>query len=670
MNRKAAMKLFGLLGLLMLLSCGYADRHRNNSSCEQVLVDSLAVRVQDSLFANVHYSRSQVLDALTQVQDSQVYYRLLALYGKTFFVSSDFDSILYYNRRVKEFSRNASQSPESLQSPQWNDVLSDVYNVEGNVWMQLNRPDSAITDYKKAYEYRLKGKKLHLHRSDLAHTVSYYRHALFLCDSLNLSEHAKFPVYYGLGQTYMELRDFDLSNHYYELAGQYFNEMNVGERWTYLNNRGNHYYYRKDYQEALKYMRRANVLVSSYPQMVFEQNFIKVNLGELYLLTDKLDSAQACLDESYRFFSGIQHNSAVHYIETQMIELALKKGNIVQAETMIARTAPVGHLDANMLTIRNQYLQHYFEQIGDYRHAYEYLKRDRHLDDSIRSERVQMRVAELDMRYRQDTIVLRKEMQIQRQAGEMRVLKLSVFIGVLICVLLVAGVVVLVWYMRKKREFLRQRFFQQINRVRMENLRSRISPHFTFNVLGREINQFNGSEEVKHNLMELVKYLRRSLELTEKLSVSLQDELDFVRTYIELERGRVGEDFVATLTVEDGLDATRIMIPSMIVQIPVENAIKHGLAGKDGKKELSVYVSRETNGIRMTITDNGRGYLPQVASATRGTGIGLKVLYQTIQLLNTKNKNDTIHFDITNRSDGQTGTQVSVYIPFRFSYDL
>ena len=38
MNQKTAMKLFGLLGLLMLLSCGYADRHRNNSSCEQVLV--------------------------------------------------------------------------------------------------------------------------------------------------------------------------------------------------------------------------------------------------------------------------------------------------------------------------------------------------------------------------------------------------------------------------------------------------------------------------------------------------------------------------------------------------------------------------------------------------------------------------------------------------------
>ena len=99
--------------------------------------------------------------------------------------------------------------------------------------------------------------------------------------------------------------------------------------------------------------------------MVFEQNFIKVNQGELYLLTNNLDSAQICLDESYRFFSEIQHNSAVYYIETQMIELALQKGNMALAHKMIERTAPVGHLDANMLTIRNQYLQHYFERAGD-----------------------------------------------------------------------------------------------------------------------------------------------------------------------------------------------------------------------------------------------------------------------------------------------------------------
>ena len=671
------MKLFGLIGLLILWNCSCVDRHRSHALCEQSLIDSLEVRAQDSLFSNLPYSRSLLRNAMRQAQDSMSYYRLMGLYGKTFFISSDFDSILYYNRPVKEYDKRAAACPR------WNDVLSDVYNIEGNVWMQLNQPDSAVAYYEKSYAYRLKGEKghllsdicmnladAHLHRGELAHTASYYRRALFICDSLHLSEHSKFPVYCGLGQTYMDLRDFDLSNHYYELAGQFFDEMTVSEKWVYLNNRGNHYYYKKDYQEALVYMRQAAELIADYPQMVFESNLSKVNLGDLYLLTNRLDSAENNLNEGYRYFSEIKNNSAMHYIETLMIELSLKKGNIARAREMIARTASTGHVDANMLTIRNQYLQHYYEKAGDYRNAYEYLKRDYQLNDSIRSERIRTRVAELDMRYRQDTIVLRKEMQIQRQAGEVRVLKLSMYIGVLVCLLLAAGTVVIIWYMRKKREFLRERFFQQINRVRMENLRGRISPHFTFNVLGREINQFNGSEEVKNNLMELVKYLRRSLELTEKLSVSLQDELDFVQSYIGLESGRVGKDFTASVVVEEGLDAKSIMIPSMIVQIPVENAIKHGLAGKDDEKELTIRISREGKGVRIVICDNGRGYLPQVASSTRGTGTGLKVLYQTIQLLNTKNKNEKIRFNIDNRNDGQTGTQVSVFIPFHFSYDL
>lgn len=671
------MKLFGLIGLLILWNCSCVDRHRSHALCEQSLIDSLEVRAQDSLFSNLPYSRSLLRNAMRQAQDSMSYYRLMGLYGKTFFISSDFDSILYYNRPVKEYDKRAAACPR------WNDVLSDVYNIEGNVWMQLNQPDSAVAYYEKSYAYRLKGDKAHLlsdicmnladahlHRGELAHTASYYRRALFICDSLHLSEHSKFPVYCGLGQTYMDLRDFDLSNHYYELAGQFFDEMTVSEKWVYLNNRGNHYYYKKDYQEALVYMRQAAELIADYPQMVFESNLSKVNLGDLYLLTNRLDSAENNLNEGYRYFSEIKNNSAMHYIETLMIELSLKKGNIARAREMIARTASTGHVDANMLTIRNQYLQHYYEKAGDYRNAYEYLKRENQLNDSIRSERIRTRVAELDMRYRQDTIVLRKEMQIQRQAGEVRVLKLSMYIWVLVCLLLAAGTVVIIWYMRKKREFLRERFFQQINRVRMENLRGRISPHFTFNVLGREINQFNGSEEVKNNLMELVKYLRRSLELTEKLSVSLQDELDFVQSYIRLESGRVGEDFTVSVVVEEGLDAKSIMIPSMIVQIPVENAIKHGLAGKDDEKELTIRISREGKGVRIVICDNGRGYLPQVASSTRGTGTGLKVLYQTIQLLNTKNKNEKIRFNIDNRNDGQTGTQVSVFIPFHFSYDL
>ena len=116
------------------------------------------------------------------------------------------------------------------------------------------------------------------------------------------------------------------------------------------------------------------------------------------------------------YFTEMNNRSALYYIETQLIELALKQGDISRAGRLIANATPGVHIDANMINIRNQYLEHYYERTGDYRRAYEYLKRDVALNDSIRNERVRTRVAELDMRYRQDTIVMRRELVIAHPA--------------------------------------------------------------------------------------------------------------------------------------------------------------------------------------------------------------------------------------------------------------
>ena len=113
----------------------------------------------------------------------------------------------------------------------------------------------------------------------------------------------------------------------------------------------------------------------------------------------------------------MKNASAMYYIETQMIELALRQGDVALAAKLITLTKPDAHVEANMINIRNHYLQHYFERTGNYKLAYEYLKNDQKLNDSIRNEQVRTRVAELDMRYRQDTIVMRREILIEKQTG-------------------------------------------------------------------------------------------------------------------------------------------------------------------------------------------------------------------------------------------------------------
>lgn len=663
----------------LLFICG-CEKHVDISETgeKEDLVALLEKEAIDSLFANNAYSRSLLRKNMLQTADSLVFYRLMNVYSKACFATAQFDSVLYYNRMILRFCQ------ESPDTPQINDLFSAVYNMTGNVWGQRALPDSAIMYYQKAYGHRLRGAVLsylpdicinladgNIHKGNYANAAYYYRRALFLCDSLNLPDRNKYPVYYGLGQTYMELRDFDLSDYFYGMAERYFPQMNLTEKFTYLNNRGNHFYYKKDYREASHYMERALAIVAPYPQMVFEQNLCKANLGELYMLTDRLDSAQIYLNDSYRFFADMNNNSAVYYIETQMIELALRRGDVALASRMIARTVPDGHLDANMINIRNQYLQHYYERTGDYKRAYEYLKRDQKLNDSIRNEQVRTRVAELDMRYRQDTIVMRREFLIEKQAGEMNALRLTSYIWAIGCVASIIVLIFLYWLMKKKRAFLQERLLNQISRLRMENIRNHVSPHFTFNVLNREISRFKGPDEERIGLLNLVKLLRKSLELTEKLSIPLREELDFVQTYVSLERGRLGENFTLELSVDKALEVEKVIIPSMIIQIPVENAIKHGLTGIEGEKHLDISVACEGNGVRIMIIDNGRGYLPQIMSPTRGTSTGLKVLYQTIQLLNVKNRGEKIHFEITNLADGvRTGTCVSVYVPCNYSYNL
>lgn len=65
----------------------------------------------------------------------------------------------------------------------------------------------------------------------------YFRQALFVSDSLGIMDRMSFPIYFGLGETYMELRDFDLSDHFYRLAEKELDSRNLSEKFTFCNSR-------------------------------------------------------------------------------------------------------------------------------------------------------------------------------------------------------------------------------------------------------------------------------------------------------------------------------------------------------------------------------------------------------------------------------------------------
>ena len=485
-----------------------------------------------------------------------------------------------------------------------------------------------------------------------------------------MPDEQRFPAYYGLAQVNMELRDFALCDYYYDLASRYYDKMHPFEKHIYLNNRGNSYYYRQDYETALGYFRRSLEVVNQYPDMTFERNLTMINLGEIFLMLDCTDSASYYLQECRGFFDSIHHATALYCIDTQLMELALKQGNVALARERLKHAVKYDNVEPNMIHVRNRYLQRYFEKVGDYERAYHYLKENHHIDDSIRNERVKMRAAEIKLKYTQDSTLMKKEISIREK--ENQVLQLYQWLYMIVGggFMLAAVVSVIVLYRKRLRDREQWRMQNAITSLRLENVRNRISPHFIFNVLNREMNLHKGEEE-SQNLIGLTKLIRRNLELTDCLAVSLADELEFVDTYVGLEKESLGNDFDYQLDLDCKIDLKAVKVPSMLLQIPVENAIKHGLRLKEGKRLLRIQVGLLLdNQVEIVVSDNGGGY--RKVSVNHGTGTGMKVITQTIQLLNTYNSRP-IQMKINNVLVGEEkemGCEVRFVIPLNYSYQL
>ena len=205
-----------------------------------------------------------------------------------------------------------------------------------------------------------------------------------------------------------------------------------------------------------------------------------------------------------------------------------------------------------------------------------------------------------------------------------------------------------------------------MTRLRMLNIRNRISPHFMFNVLNREIS--TGDDTHRSNLEGLVLMLRRSLELTDSTHVTLSQELEFVQAYIRLEKMSLGPDFRVEWQIDPQVASDAVMVPPMIIQIPVENAVKHALRPLTTEKILSVSVAKEGKGTAIVVKDNGRGYKPGEVNTFTGTGTGLKVLYQTIDLLNAVNR-EKMTFTIKSATEGLNGTLACIYVPDNYKFE-
>lgn len=672
MDKRIRFYIYWILGFVLLGACAPGDKE--DVYTEMRAFEDFSHINGDSVAIVPRKVRLKAFQKMEEAKDSLVKYNYLAMTLKTYLITSQLDSAQIVIQQIHDFIERQHSSSQMA------DLESECFNMKGNIFARVGNMDSAEICFRKAYELRMRGTRIEVVPDILMNLAdannrlgkldigaAWYRRALLMCDSLHIASTKKPPIYYGLAQVYVTMRDFEQCDYYYNLAGESYDSMLPYEKYIYLNNRGTSYYYREDYQTAIKYFQKVIDLVEGYADMSFELNLGRLNLGDCYLQLNMVDLAVKYINECQLFFEEMGVSTALYYIDTQKIELALLQKDFQEARRLLSESVVPPGIDPDMVHIRNKYLQQFYEETGNYKRAYHYLQRNNQLDDSIRNERVRMRTADLTLRYQQDSTLIAHRVLLQEQKNKVLVLRQTQFVVFAVAVVSILTAVFLYLYSKKKRALLLARNHRTVSTLRLENIRNRLSPHFIFNMLNREMAERNVEE--KQELSSLVKLMRRNLELAEQLCVTLAEELDFVKTYINLERRSLGPDFHSELKIEKDVQPEQIRIPSMMIQIPVENAVKHALREKEGERNFWVSVCRRGNGICIKITDNGGGYRPD--SRNRGTGTGMKVIMQTIRILNNKNKEaiDVLVHNVSLQS-GEMGCEVTFWLPDNYDYRI
>ena len=207
-------------------------------------------------------------------------------------------------------------------------------------------------------------------------------------------------------------------------------------------------------------------------------------------------------------------------------------------------------------------------------------------------------------------------------------------------------------------------------------LQSMMNPHFIFNSLGSIQNYLltnKGSEAVIY-LSQFARLIRQNLHAINKPMIALEDEIDRLRNYIDLEQKRLENKFDYSIEIDTQLEEEGLFIPSMIIQPIAENSIWHGIAMLEEKGIIKIGFRVHTaKSIRVIIEDNGIGLkksLEYTAKSSQHEHLGMQIIKKRLDLLSKKYKTKTsILYSESSSNHTEPGVMVEIILPFVYRID-
>lgn len=401
------------------------------------------------------------------------------------------------------------------------------------------------------------------------------------------------------------------------------------------------------------------------------------NLGDAYIKKGNYDKAsnniQIALELSKKYFDD--YNEVIAYSSLGKMFLTSNNTKALRYYNLaIAGALKYGINDVIIESYEELYK--HFKKKHKYNKALEYYEKYMTLSDSIHGAESLLKIEDIETKYEvdkkdQEIELLQKEQEIKdilhqskQEKSKSQLTMLMLALGLIS----LTAITIIIWY-RNKQQVKINKLEKRSLKVETQMLRSQMNPHFIFNSLN-SIQSFISERDTidaERYLSKFAKLMRLILDNSRQSYILLEDEINTLNLYLELEQLRFDKRFDFEININN-IDDEFTLVPPMLAQPYVENAILHGLASKTGGL-ITIDYKQIGNKIICSIDDNGIGRKESEKlkknQIHKKSSLGIKVTQERIDLLSEERKLD-LKIEITDKYDNEEalGTKVIIEMPF------
>ncbi len=500
-------------------------------------------------------------------------------------------------------------------------------------------------------------------------TAQYLQAKRYLTKALHYAERVNDST--TISNTSINLSFIHFDNNEYGVAAEYLKKANSFaksdfQRGRATNNLGEIFIKNNQLDSAINTFRRA-LFYSNRTNDQLMISMILSNIGYVKMMQNDTDSA------SFYFNLVLKRNrtNVEDYVlantYSHFAKLEMNKKNFEKAKDYIHKSTQIAQQNqmSKVIADNNIWLSKYYSSLNNYKKAYEYELLGRAIKDSLFNEAKSKQISELEAIYQSEAKQAKINLlDAQNTANQLRLRNSTLTITALSIVIVLVALfsILLIRQNRLKTAMESQKLEHKL-------LRTQMNPHFIFNSLVAIQSLLNKQppEVVSGYIGKFSRLMRLILENSRHNLISIETEVETLELYLEMQKIRFSDNFSYSIILPDDSDFLENMIPPMLAQPFVENAIEHGFLRSERGGVLVIRFYECTSYICCEIEDNGVGISKSTEDKKNieHKSLAMKITNERLALLSKREKQEA-SLSIEDLSlVGKTGTLVKIKVPLQ-----